>query len=145
MCLISDPPRGRKDQISRVPNSVVSPLRALFPMAMFCKNCGGFCSRGRKFCSTRGSKIPEEFNLPSTNPNGNSGQTRHADKSDKPLCVADFVKLRRNDRGSQTKKSKKEPTKDEKVKVSIFRTEHSNNNPQIPTQHKLTGLICSNT
>ena len=28
------------------PLSMVSPLRALFSMAMFCNNCGGFCSRG---------------------------------------------------------------------------------------------------
>ena len=58
------------------------------------------------------TEISEEFN-------GNGGQTRNADKSDKPLCFADFVKLRRDDRGSQTKKGKKKPTKDEKVKVCI--------------------------
>ena len=29
--------------------------------------------------------------------------------------------------------------------LSLFRTDHSNNNPQITTQHKLVGLICSNT
>ena len=72
-------------------------------------------AQGRNFALSEFS----EFNLPSTNPNGNGGQTRHADKSDEPLCFADFVKLRRDDRGSQTKKSKKMPTKDEKVKVSI--------------------------
>ena len=118
MCLISDY-RRRKDHISRFPNSVVSPFHALFPMAMFCKSCDGFVLKVWKFCSTCGSKISEEFNLPSTNPNGNGGQTRNAEKSDKPLCFADFVKLQGNDRGSQTKKSKKKPTKDKKVKVSI--------------------------
>ena len=61
----------------------------------------------------------EEFNLRSTNLNGNGGQALHMDKSAKPLCFADFVKLRRDDQGSQTKKGKKKPTKDEKVKVSI--------------------------
>ena len=101
------------------PLSMVSPLFAVFSMAMFCKNCGGFCSQGWKFCSTCGSQISEEFNLRSTNPNGNGGQTWHTDKSDKTLCFADFVKLRRDDRGSQTKKGKKKPTKDEKVKVCI--------------------------
>ncbi|XP_068723683.1 uncharacterized protein [Montipora capricornis] len=40
-------------------------------------------------------------------------------KSDKPLCFGDFAKLRRDDRGSQTKKGKKKPTKDEKVKVNV--------------------------
>ena len=30
-------------------------------------------------------------------------------------------------------------------KSSLFRTDHSNNNPQIPTQRRLIGLICSNT
>ena len=113
MCLISDY-RGRKDQISAFPSFSPLPkfhgwfhLLALC-LAMFCKNCGGFCSRGWKFCSTWGSHISEEFN-------GNGGQTRHADKSDKPLCFADFVKLLRDDRSSQTKKCKKKPTKDEEV------------------------------
>ena len=43
--------------------------------------------------------------------NTNGGQTRHTNKSDKPLCFADFVKLQRDDRGSQTKKGTKKPTK----------------------------------
>ena len=45
-------------------------------------------------------------------------------KPNKPLCFADFVKLRRDDRGSQTKKGKKKLTKDEKVKVTCIVSLH---------------------
>ena len=87
MCLISDY-RGRKDQISRFPWFHLFVL--CFPWPCSVKTAVGFCSQGWKFCSTCGSQISEEFNLRSTNPNGNGGQTRHTDKSDKPLCFADF-------------------------------------------------------